>query len=218
LNRQIDLQECTVTLRENLMDLWRVLLSGMRTKFLREFVARPTTTGAIAPSSRFLAKTIVADVDLQTADAVLEYGPGTGAFTKFILPQLKPGARFAAIELNPEFAQVFQSRYPSVQLFRDSVANVQSICEQAGISSVDCIVSGLPWATFPQSLQIQCLDAMMQVLKPGGRFVTFTYVHSLALPAARQFSNLLPSYFSLVSKSPIVWMNLPPAFVYRCRR
>jgi phosphatidylethanolamine/phosphatidyl-N-methylethanolamine N-methyltransferase len=168
-------------------------LLEFRMTFLREFIARPAAIGAVTSSSRFLARTIVSAVDLHKADAILEYGPGTGAFTSHILQKLKPGAQFAAIELNPAFADSFQARYPNVQLFRDSVANVEAICRRAGIAAVDCIVSGLPWATFPQALQRQCLDAMMRVLRPGGRFVTFTYVHSLVLPAARQFSNLLPA-------------------------
>src|SRR6185295_17045384 len=172
----------------------------------------------IVPSSRFLAQTILQDIELRQAKAVLEYGPGTGVFTDFILRELKPEAKFAAIELNPHFAEIFRMRYPRVRLFQDSAVNVRAICQRADMQSVDCVVSGLPWATFPESLQVQCLDAMMQVLKPGGRFVTFTYVHSQVLTGAKRFSYLLPSYFKSVSKSPVVWLNIPPAFVYRCRR
>ena len=187
-------------------------------RFLREFIATPGATGAIAPSSTFLAWTIVEGLGLQSADAVLEYGPGTGAFTEFILRDLNPRAKFAAIELNPVFAEAFKTRYPRVRLVQDSVTNVRSICDREEIDSVDSIVSGLPWATFPPSLQVNCLDEMMRVLKPGGNFVTFAYIHGLALPPARKFASLLPRYFSTVSKSSVVWLNLPPAFVYRCRR
>jgi phospholipid N-methyltransferase len=188
-------------------------------KYLREFIASPTTIGAIVPSSRFLAQRVVQEAGLHSAETVLEYGPGTGVFTEFILRELRPEATFAAIELNPRFAKEFKTRYPAVTLFEDSVANVQRICGRAGIPSVDCIVSGVPWAIFSESMQVQCLDAMMRVLTPGGRFVTFTYVHSQALLAgAKRFSNLLPGYFEVVSKSPVVWLNLPPAFVYRCRK
>ena len=186
--------------------------------FLREFIAKPVTTGAIAPSSSFLAQTMVEDLGLSKAEAILEYGPGTGAFTERILREMKPGAKFAAIELNPHFAEMFKGRHPHVPLFHDSVVNVRTICDYAGISSVDCIVSGLPWAAFPESLQVKCLDEMMRVLKPGGRFVTFAYVHGLALPPGKRFASLLPAYFATVSKSPVVWLNVPPAFVYRCQR
>src|SRR6476646_7438734 len=115
--------------------------------FLREFIASPTMTGSVTPSSRQLARTIVEGLDLRNADVVLEYGPGTGVFTEFVLSELKPGAKFAAIELNPHFAKTFKERYPNVLLFEDSVSNVEGLCKRAGVQSVDCIVSGLPWAT-----------------------------------------------------------------------
>jgi phospholipid N-methyltransferase len=99
-----------------------------------------------------------------------------------------------------------------VLLFEDSVSNVEELCNRAGVQSVDCVISGLPWATFSETLQVECLDAMMRVLKPGGRFATFSYVHSLALTNSRRFANRLPKYFKTVSKSPVVWLNLPPAF------
>ena len=187
-------------------------------KFLKEFIARPGTTGAIAPSSEFLARMMLDDLALDAADAVLEYGPGTGAFTEHILRELKPDARYVAIELNPEFAQTFKSSFPRVALFQDSVANARAICDSAGIESADCIVCGLPWAAFSESIQTKFLDEMMRVLRPGGRFVTFAYLHGLPLPTAKRFATLLPNYFSRVVRSPVVWKNIPPAFVYRCRR
>jgi phosphatidylethanolamine/phosphatidyl-N-methylethanolamine N-methyltransferase len=176
------------------------------------------STGAVAPSSSFLARTIVEDLDLTSASAVLEYGPGTGSFTSQIVRQLAPSSRLLAIELNPELARLFRARHPKVALVEDSVANVRAICDRAGIDHVDCIVSGLPWASFTTDMQRRFLDEMMRVLKPGGRFVTFAYVHGVVLPPAKEFARLLPKYFSSVAKSPVVWLNLPPAFVYRCRK
>ena len=187
-------------------------------KFLKEFIRAPATTGAVVPSSSFLAEAMVAELGIARAEVVLEYGPGTGVFTEYILRGMKPGSKFAAIELNPRFAEVFKQRYPSVTLFQDSVANARAICDLAGMSSVDCIVSGLPWATFSQAMQVTFLYEMMRVLKPGGIFTTFGYVHALMLPPAKRFARLLPNYFTTVSKSDVVWFNVPPAFVYRCRR
>ena len=80
------------------------------------------------------------------------------------------------------------------------------------------MISGLPWALFPKSRQITILDQTMRVLKRGGRFITFAYPQSMVLPAAKHLAALLPNYFTTVSKSPIVWLNVPPAFVYRCVR
>jgi len=95
---------------------------------------------------------------------------------------------------------------------------VRMICDYAGMESVDCIISGLPWSTFSEPLQVELLDEMMRVLRPGGCFVTFAYIHGLTLPPAKRFAHLLQRYFGSVSKSQVIWRNVPPALVYRCRR
>jgi phosphatidylethanolamine/phosphatidyl-N-methylethanolamine N-methyltransferase len=190
-----------------------------RAKFLAEFIQKPLSIGALAPSSGHLARTMVRDAGLSNADVALEYGAGTGGLTRHILSELGPQAKFAAIEINSQFAAIFKATHPNVPLFEDSVENVRAICDSMNVTVVDCVVSGLPWAFFSKSLQISILDQLMRVLKPGGTFVTFGYLHSsLTLPAAWNFAALLPDYFTFVSKSPVVWRNLPPAFVYRCRR
>jgi len=175
-------------------------------------------TGALVPSSDALGRAVVGNLDLSNARAVVEYGPGTGAFTTYVLRAMNRKAKFIAIEINPRLASIFRARHPNVRIFEDSVANARAICTNAGIDEVDCIVSGLPWASFPKSMQIEFLDEMMRVLRPGGQFVTFAYVHGVVLPPGRRFSKILPRYFKSVSKSPIVWKNVPPAFVYRCTR
>jgi phosphatidylethanolamine/phosphatidyl-N-methylethanolamine N-methyltransferase len=185
--------------------------------FLRTFARQPIKVGAIAPSSRGLAEMMVQSVDWQAAKVVIEYGPGTGVFTHRINQCLLPGARFFAIEQSAEFAQKTRIRCPGTMVYQDSVTNVASICEGDNVGHVDAILCGLPWAAFPDSLQRECFDAMLRVLRPGGQFATFAYWQGMALPAGKRFSSLLRSTFSEVKRSPTVWRNLPPAFVYRCR-
>jgi phosphatidylethanolamine/phosphatidyl-N-methylethanolamine N-methyltransferase len=193
-------------------------MSNSSTSFLTQFLRHPVQTGAILPSSRFLAKAMVEWLDLASAHSVLEYGSGTGPFTPHILRRLKQNCRFVAIERNANLAEAFRARLPKVRLVEDSVENVRAICTAESIEFVDCIVCGLPWAAFPDDLQKRLLDSMMTVLRPGGQFVTFAYLHGLPLPAGRKFANRLPEYFREVRRSSTVWMNVPPALVYRCRR
>ena len=190
-----------------------------RAKFLSAFIQKPLSIGALAPSSGHLAETMVTNAGLENADVVLEYGAGTGSLTGHILSELRPQTKFAAIEINPQLGAIFKATYPGVPLFEDSVENVRAICDSMEVAAVDAIISGLPWAFFSNSVQVEILNQMMRVLRPGGTFVTFGYLHSsLTLPAAWNFAALLPDYFTFVSKSPVVWRNVPPAFVYRCRR
>lgn len=187
-------------------------------RFLSEFLKKPGSVGAVAPSAPCLAEKMVEWIDWPNARTVIEYGPGTGAFTGRIRECLQQPSRFVAIEVNPQFAAALERRYPDVCVCRDSVANVEAVCRREGIAAVDAIVCGLPWAVFGPEEQAGILRGMMAVLKPGGQFVTFAYLQGLLLPAARRFRANLGRHFSHVERSRTAWKNLPPAFVYRCRK
>ncbi|WP_164104004.1 class I SAM-dependent methyltransferase [Candidatus Laterigemmans baculatus] len=190
----------------------------MSVTFLRTFLRRPGQVGAIAPSSRHLAAAMVDWFDWEQARGVVEYGPGTGVFTEAIARRLHPEARFFAIERSEELCRVVRQRCPAVTVCQDSVVNVAELCRQQQIETVDAVVCGLPWASFPDALQRECLDALAEVLVPGGQFATFAYWQGMLMPAAHHFRRRLDDYFSDIQMSPTVWRNLPPAFIYRCRR
>ncbi len=191
---------------------------GHTVRFLREFVSAPRRIGAMTPSSPRLARRMVESVDWDRARAVVEAGPGTGAITGEILMRLQEGTLFFAVELHPGLGEIFRQHYPQVSLVQDSVQNLSRLCRQQGVEQVDCVISGLPWASFPAERQWDLLDAIVSVLPPGGQFVTFAYLQGVLLPAARRFHLLLKDRFSEVSRSRVTWTNIPPAFVYRCRR
>ncbi len=192
----------------------------MKTKiaFLREFLRNPGSVGAVAPSSPSLAREMVRQAGVREASAIVEFGPGTGAFTREIVAQARPSASFLAIERNPALAQILQQELPTVRVYEDSVENLGAILQQAGIEHVDCILSGLPWAAFDEDLQDRLLEAAWKSLAPGGCFVTFAYLQGLLLPAGQRFARKIRGRFQQVTRSKVVWKNLPPAFVYRCTR
>lgn len=157
-------------------------------------------------------------INWEQVNSVAEYGPGTGVFTEQILRSKQQDARFFAVELNPSFVATLVDRFPGLSVWQDSVGNIETICRQQGISALDAVVSGLPWAVFSDHQQDEYLDAMMQVLHPGGYFATFAYLPGMALPSARRFRRKLRDYFGEVRIDRTVWVNVPPAFVYQCRR
>ena len=189
-------------------------LTGL--KFLLEFIKDKKAVGAVAPSSSALAREIVSHGNLSDASVVVEYGPGTGSFTAEILSCINDGACFLTIEQNQNFAEHLRKRFPQLRLFIDSVENVPSIIESIGHTQVDCVISGLPWASFSPELQDRLLKPTLSVLRPGGAFCTFTYIQSPLLPSGKRFRKKLRKHFSEVSNSSIIWRNLPPAFVYQC--
>lgn len=186
--------------------------------FLSGFLRRPGQVGAVLPSSPQLAEAMVEWIDWENAKAVAEFGPGTGVFTELIQRRKLEHTAFFAVERSPQFARRVRERCPGVHVFEDSVQNVVDHCAQLDVQQLDAVICGLPWASFPADLQRDCLDALFSVLRPGGQFATFAYWQGMLLPAAHRFRQLLGDYFDPIERSRTVWRNVPPAFVYRCRR
>ncbi|WP_246114494.1 class I SAM-dependent methyltransferase [Rubripirellula tenax] len=186
--------------------------------FLKNFLRNPTQVGAVAPSSTGLVDAMVDWFQWDTARNIVEFGPGTGVFTEAVLKRKHADAKFFAIERSADLAQRTRERCPGVTVYEDSVANVVDLCRKESIDQVDAIVCGLPWASFSDLLQMEIMDAMLEVLAPGGQFATFAYWQGVVLPAGMRFSRRLRKTFPHVERSHTVWKNLPPAFVYRCVR
>ncbi len=86
--------------------------------------------------------------------------------------------------------------------------------EMHGEKRCDRIISSLPGSTFSENLQDDLMETVMDVLNPGGKFLTYAYVPGLVFPSAIRFKKKLNEKFDKVSRSKIVWSNFPPAFVY----
>jgi len=182
--------------------------------FFRQFARSPIRTGAVIPSSSRLARMMVSQAELHRAKTVIELGPGTGIVTEIILENLAQDAHFMAVEINPAFTTATRKRCPRADVVNGDAADARKHLAERGLTGTDVVVSGLPWASFPDALQDRILDAVQDVLRPGGRFTTFAYVQGLLLPQARRFEKRLRARFSQVRKTPVVWRNLPPAFAY----
>ncbi|MEM9588257.1 MAG: methyltransferase domain-containing protein [Planctomycetota bacterium] len=185
--------------------------------FLAGFVRQPSKVGAVAASSPALVQVMVDWFEWTSAKGIVEYGPGTGVFTEAILRSMHPEARFFAIEQSEQMVRATKQRCPNATVYHGSAVDVADYCQKQNLSQVDAIICGLPWASFSGSLQDQLMTEMLQVLRPGGQFATFAYLQGLLLPAGRRFAGKLQQSFASVEKSEVVWRNLPPALVYRCR-
>ena len=189
-----------------------------QTLFLRQFVQSPRTVGAVLPSSPALARAMLAPIDFASARTIVEFGPGTGAFTREIARRLVPGCRYLGIELNPTFVRRLADEFPRLAFVHGSVADLDQILATERIGAIDAIVCGLPCALLPIALQESVFAAMDRALVPGGLFVTFGYPQSLVLPGAWALRRRLRRGFAHVSHTPVVWGNVPPAFAYICRK
>ena len=187
-------------------------------RFIKQFVTAPRKVGAILPSSRFLAERVVDEAKVRQASVVVEWGPGTGAITSAVLDRLPHDATFFAMEITPQFVEAMQVRFPDVTVHHDSAENTRLYLERRGLHSCDSIVSGLPWTSFTDELQDSLLSTLVDALRPGGLFVTYTYIMSPWMPGGRKFRRKITERFSRVHTTPFVWCNVPPAYLYVCER
>jgi phosphatidylethanolamine/phosphatidyl-N-methylethanolamine N-methyltransferase len=190
---------------------------GERLQFFRGFLRNPATVGSLLPSSPALAREMVRSCNLQSASTVVELGPGTGPFTREIVRQTGPDTLFLALELDDESVASLRQEFPTAAIHHESAANLQACLAQHGRTEADVILSGLPWGSLPADVADSILESIFASLRPGGTFVTFSYVHSRMLPGIRRFRRRVGEHFSSVTTSPIVWNNVPPAVVVRCR-
>jgi phospholipid N-methyltransferase len=185
--------------------------------FLKEYLLKQKTTGAIWPSSSHLAKAMTPAKNLASANDVVELGPGTGAITREIIGKLPGDCTFFAVEINPTFAEVLEKKYPQLRIYRDSAENIKKYLKKNNLKQCDLVISSLPWTYLNPQLQTKIVDTISQSLSPEGKMITYSYLHSALLSPGKRFKQKLNHNFTEVKKK-IVWKNIPPAIVYECKK
>ncbi len=203
--------------------------------FFQEYLRNFHHTGAVSPSSRFLAAALARFVRNGHADGprrVLEVGPGTGAVTQQIVAALGPEDRFDLVEWNSRFVERLRQRFetdPHWKAVADRVRVIHApVQELPRESAYQAIVSGLPLNNFSVADVEQILEAFQGLLAPGGTLSFFEYI---AVRPARAFvsgqadrqrlrgiTRILGELLSQHEfRRDCVWPNLPPAWVHHVR-
>lgn len=179
--------------------------------FFRQWLKSPLSIAAISPSSRQLARQMVAELP-PDARRVIELGGGTGVFTQALLDHGIAAEALLVLELNPELHEHLQRRFPRVAVACADACDLPQVARHTGLLAdgpVDAVVSGLGMLSMPRANQRRILQAAFDVLRPDGRFIQFTY--GPASPVAGEVSADL----GLVARrGNLAWWNIPPATVY----
>lgn len=181
-------------------------------KFFKEYVKNPFKVGAIMPSTKYLAKEMVSDVDFKNAKCIVEYGPGTGVFTKEIISKCSKFTKVLLFETNEAFYQDLKRKYKNVEniiIINDGAENISKYLKELNINQVDYVISGLPFTSLPESTSKCVIDTTKKILSEKGEFRTFQY--SLLK------INLFKQSFSNITHTKI-YKNIPPAYVLKCKK
>ncbi|MEN9699509.1 MAG: rRNA ((1402)-N(4))-methyltransferase [Bacteroidota bacterium] len=177
--------------------------------FLREFFKANKMVGSILPSSRFLSKKMLRPIQFDSAAVIVEFGPGTGVFTKALLSQMGPKCQLVVIELNDAFYQRLKRQFhdPRLHLIHGSASDLGNILKQLQLGKADYILSSLPLTNFPQELRNAILTEAKTQLSMKGLYIQFQYSRGLKSLYAQHFKHVSLDYTAL---------NVPPAYIYTC--
>ncbi|QGK69887.1 methyltransferase domain-containing protein [Allosaccharopolyspora coralli] len=190
---------------------------GTVTGFVREFVKSPTTTAAVGPSSRQLARRMVEPVPIAGDPVIVELGPGTGAFTREIQRRLHGRGRHLAVELNERWARELGERFPAVESVCADAHVLPGLLADRDVRA-DVVVSGLPWAAHVERDGRSLVEVIAESMAPDGAFTQFAYTWTRWAAPARRLRTQVDEAFAEVEVSPTVWRNVPPAVAYVARR
>jgi phospholipid N-methyltransferase len=178
---------------------------------MMQYLKKPRETGAILPSSRYLAKKMIMDIDFKNAKCIVEYGPGTGVFTKKILENRSAETIVILFEYNENFYNLLKYKFKNEDnlfIINDSCENIEEYLNKYNVENIDYIVSGLPFASLPKSTSMNILKETKRLLnQSNGKFITFQYTLLKV--------EFLKHYFKNI-KIKQEFRNIPPAYVLSC--
>ena len=182
-----------------------------KTDFLKQFWSEKKMVGSMIPSSRYLAKKMLQNVNFKKARVIVELGPGTGIFTRKILEQMHEDAKLFVFELNDQFYQRLQEEIQDERLIliHDSAEFIQKHLNEGGCLNADYVISSLPLTNFPNKLKESILKAAHHCLKNEGKFIQFQYTLNSKKFLETQFDE------TNIMFTPL---NFPPAFIYTCSK
>src|SRR5579863_1377285 len=179
-------------------------------RFIRSWLERPLSTGAVTPSGKVLARAMASYIDPASDGPVVELGPGTGPVTEALVEAGVVPSRLVLVEFNPAFCRILRARYPDATLVQGDAYSLRRLLETLLLEPAAAVVSGLPLVTKPIKQRLRLIRDALDLMVPGAPFVQFTY--SVAAPLPKRLGGFL------VESSERIWMNIPPARVWVYRR
>jgi phosphatidylethanolamine/phosphatidyl-N-methylethanolamine N-methyltransferase len=178
-------------------------------RFIRSWIEKPLSIGAVTPSSRVLARAMAAYVDPNAKGPVIELGPGTGPVTEALVAQGIDPKRLILLEFDPTFCRLLRERYPAAAVVHGDAYSLKRVLGGHLAEPAAAVVSGLPLFTKPVKTRLKLIYEAFALMLPGAPFVQFTYATVPPIPKALDRVR--------AEASERIWMNIPPAriWVYR---
>lgn len=175
--------------------------------FLKTFI-KDRDVASITPSSLHCVKKVCTNIDFSKDFILVEYGPGDGVFSRYILEKMSANSKLILIELNKDFYEHLNvtMKDPRVEIYNTRAGDVEEVINPELIGNVDYVLSGIPFSFLEKSRKKIVLMATKNILKQGGLFLAYQTSGHLKKPVMEVFGNL---------ETEREMLNLPPYLIYR---
>ncbi|NBC27321.1 MAG: hypothetical protein GVY08_10695 [Bacteroidetes bacterium] len=174
--------------------------------FFKTFI-KDRDVASVIPTSMRCVKKVCTHIDFTKDFTLVEYGPGNGVFTKFLLEKMTAGSRLILIEANEDFVDdLIQSiSDPRVEIHNELAGNVESVLDAKQVGNIDYVLSGIPFSFLNKDRKREVLNATKRILTDGGKFIAYQTSGHLKKPVMEVFGNY---------DIEMEMLNIPPYLIY----
>ncbi len=179
--------------------------------YIKNFI-KDRDVAAITPSSKFLVRRVCQWIDFTQPQVIVEYGPGTGVFSEYIMKRMTADSRLILIEGNANFVQklrAMSSGDDRVEVVHDRAENVAHVLEQAGETEADYVLSGIPFSFLDEETKHELIQNTRSILSDDGKFLVYQNYNHMEDPLRHHFGSVKKAYEIL---------NIPPMFLYEASK
>lgn len=155
---------------------------------------------------------MVAGIQPDGNNVVLELGVGTGAITKFLQERVPDENSYLGIELDRDLVRSLQRNYPDMRIIRGNALQAADIHGRSGLGKVGSIICCLPFVSMPNEVGEKILLEIDKFMQQGCIFRTFQYAHGYYFPSAIKLREFMRDRYGKWKRSPLIVKNVPPAY------
>ncbi len=176
--------------------------------FASIFLKAPAIVGSPFPSSASMVHRLLSGLPWNRIETFVEFGPGTGSFTRYALEHLPANARLLALDTERGFTEHLRETIPDRRLIAitGSALDVADIVRAHGAQRIDCILSGLPFSTIEEADRRTIMSRSAAMMGLSGIFLAYQVRRAIEPHLRQTFETVTRRYH---------WLNLPPCHLYR---
>ena len=172
--------------------------------FTRAWFNNIVLTGAVAPSSKRLARAMAFAAAPPPETKIIELGPGTGIVTEALIEVGVDEENLVLVEKSPVFLELLRHRFRRAKILHDDAFSALDGIRDSRLQ-YSAVVSSLPLLNYPVQQRRRLLDSAFSLLGPNGRIVQFTYGGRAPIPSDEGI---------WATRSRWIAGNIPPAVVW----